>query len=259
MSMLRTLLSLAAIAMLIDLAVATNFTVGGPTGGWDTSTNLQSWASSQTFLVGDNLVFQYTPNHDVLEVSKADYDSCQASNPILMFAGGTTIIPLASTGKRYFICGTSGHCIQGMKVEVDTLAASAPPPASPPPATPSTPPPATPPTPPPAAPPTPPPAPPTPPPVSPITPPDSSPPPETAAPSTDSPTPTPTMSPLSPSEQPVSSPTPHPSVPTTESPGNSPPPASDTSPPPPSSAPKFQKVAGTTIGFGVAMMMLLNL
>lgn len=46
--------------------------------------------------------------------------------------GGTTVIPLVATGKRHFICGTSGHCAQGMKVEVDTLAATspAPPPTS---------------------------------------------------------------------------------------------------------------------------------
>ncbi|KAK7846591.1 uclacyanin 1-like [Quercus suber] len=132
MAMLRsTLMSLAILAMLINLAMGANYTVGGANSGWDTSTDLQTWASSQSFLVGDNLIFQYTPNHDVLEVSKSDYDSCQASNPIQSYSGGTTNIPLSSQGKRYFICGTSGHCSQGMKVQIDTLATSAPPPASP--------------------------------------------------------------------------------------------------------------------------------
>lgn len=55
MAMLRTLMSLAISAILINLAMAANYTVGGPNGGWDTSTNIQTWASSQTFLVGDNL------------------------------------------------------------------------------------------------------------------------------------------------------------------------------------------------------------
>ncbi|GMY09948.1 uclacyanin 1-like [Fagus crenata] len=132
MAMLRsTLMSLAISTMLINLAMATNYTVGGPNGGWDTGTNLQTWASSQSFLVGDNLIFQYTSNHDVVEVSKSDYDSCQSSNPIQSYSGGTTTIPLPSQGKRYFICGTAGHCSQGMKVQIDTLATSSPPPASP--------------------------------------------------------------------------------------------------------------------------------
>lgn len=55
MSMLRTLISLAAAATLINAATAISYTVGGPTGGWDTATNVQAWASSQTFLVGDSL------------------------------------------------------------------------------------------------------------------------------------------------------------------------------------------------------------
>lgn len=75
----------------------------------------------------------------MLEVSKADYDSCQSSKPIKSYNDGSTTIPLSSKGKRYFICGTIGHCIQGMKIEVDTLASSdaSPPAASPSPAVPS--------------------------------------------------------------------------------------------------------------------------
>jgi len=43
------------VAILIKLALATNYIVGGPNGGWDTNSNLQSWASSQIFSVGDSL------------------------------------------------------------------------------------------------------------------------------------------------------------------------------------------------------------
>ncbi|XP_020207461.1 uclacyanin 1 [Cajanus cajan] len=111
-------------AILIKLAMATNYIVGGPNGGWDTNSNLQSWASSQVFSVGDSLVFQYPPNHNVVEVTKADYDSCQPTNPIQSYNDGATTIPLTSPGKRYFICGAIGHCSQGMKVEIDTLASA---------------------------------------------------------------------------------------------------------------------------------------
>lgn len=41
--------------MCVNLAMAANYTVGGPNGGWDQSTDLTTWASSQTFLEGDNL------------------------------------------------------------------------------------------------------------------------------------------------------------------------------------------------------------
>ncbi|MBA0602304.1 uclacyanin 1 [Gossypium raimondii] len=122
--MARTLVCLAATAMLVQLAMAANYTVGGANGGWDSSTDLQTWAASQKFAVGDNLIFQYTPNHDLVEVTKADYDSCQTSSPIRTYTDGNTVVPLTSPGKRYFICGTLGHCSQGMQIEIDTLATS---------------------------------------------------------------------------------------------------------------------------------------
>ncbi|TKY48771.1 Early nodulin protein 1 [Spatholobus suberectus] len=112
------------VATLIKLALATNYIVGGPNGGWDTNSNLQSWASSQKFSVGDSLVFRYPPNHNVVEVTKAAYNSCQPTNPIQSYNDGATTIPLTSPGKRYFICGTIGHCGQGMKVEIDILASA---------------------------------------------------------------------------------------------------------------------------------------
>ncbi|XP_030546357.1 uclacyanin 1 isoform X3 [Rhodamnia argentea] len=134
----RSLTCFVLAALLIELAAAASYTVGGPNGGWDTTTDVQTWASSQKFLIGDTLVFQYAPSHDVTEVTKADYDSCQATSPIKTSTGGSSTVSLTSPGKRYFICSTPGHCAGGMKLEVDTLAAtSTPPPA----ASPSTPPP----------------------------------------------------------------------------------------------------------------------
>ncbi|XP_058220245.1 uclacyanin 1-like [Rhododendron vialii] len=124
MAMLRIVASLAVMAMIINVAMAATYNVGSPSGSWDTSTDLASWSSSKTFLVGDRLAFTYPSNHDVVEVPKTDYDSCQTTNSIQTYNGGNTVIPLSSPGKRYFICGTFGHCSQGMKVEIDTLATS---------------------------------------------------------------------------------------------------------------------------------------
>ncbi|CAI8600780.1 unnamed protein product [Vicia faba] len=82
---------------------------------------LDSNSCSQNMCM-DNNVFQYPPNHNVVEVTKSDYESCQQTNPIQSSNDGATTIPLTSQGKRYFICGTIGHCSQGMKVEINTLA-----------------------------------------------------------------------------------------------------------------------------------------
>ncbi|KAL4303338.1 hypothetical protein GQ457_10G018610 [Hibiscus cannabinus] len=116
MAILKTLVSLAATAMVVQLAMAATHSVGGANGGWDTSTDVETWVASHKFSLGDNLLFQYTPNHDVLEVSKADYDACQTSSPLKTYSDGNTLVPLTSPGKRYFICGTLGHCSQGMKL-----------------------------------------------------------------------------------------------------------------------------------------------
>ncbi|MQM19839.1 hypothetical protein Taro_052852 [Colocasia esculenta] len=124
------ILAIAMAAVLLDCALGATITVGSP-GGWDQSTDLKTWATSQTFSIGDTLVFQYLPSHDVLEVSKADYDACLASTPINSHTGGSTTVPLTVSGKRYFICGTAGHCAQGMKLEVDVGAPTAAAPATP--------------------------------------------------------------------------------------------------------------------------------
>ena len=44
-------------------------------------------------------VFKYSPAaHDVLEVSKADHDSCTASRPLATFATGDDTVPLPAGG-----------------------------------------------------------------------------------------------------------------------------------------------------------------
>lgn len=114
-----------AMAMLVlpYNCMATNYTVGG-TKQWDTGVDYTTWAAGETFRVGDNLIFTYTSLHNVLEVSKSAYDSCTASNALNSHNGGSTSIALASTGAKYFICGTPGHCSGGMKLGITVAAAS---------------------------------------------------------------------------------------------------------------------------------------
>ncbi|CAL5080264.1 unnamed protein product [Urochloa decumbens] len=110
-----------AVAM-FGAASAATYNVGEPSGSWDLRTNYGDWAASKRFHPGDQLVFKYSPqNHDVLEVSKADYDSCSTATPIATHNSGNDAIVLASAGTRYFICGFTGHCAGGMKLQVDVV------------------------------------------------------------------------------------------------------------------------------------------
>ncbi|KAJ8568507.1 hypothetical protein K7X08_028040 [Anisodus acutangulus] len=263
MAMLRILMSLAAIAMLLGSTMATNYTVGGPDGGWDQISDLFGWAASKTFYVGDNLIFSYALSHSVLEVTKASFDSCEITSPIAIYTGGTTVITLASVGKRYFICGTGGHCTVGrMKLEINTLSKAFPPP---PPAKPATPPTATPKAPPPSTPKIPPPSSPTTPPASaPYTTPVASPPTSSPSPKSSSvPSPknghkiSPAMSPSkSHAHSPAMPPAGVPTSPTVEAVGLPPSDAPAPTPSAPSSADKISVIAGSTVGFGFVVMLM---
>jgi plastocyanin len=116
----RALLAIAMAAAVLGTALGASYTVGAPRGSWDTQTNYVQWTSSIKFLAGDQVLFRYSrAAHNVVEVSKADYDSCSASSPIASFQTGNDIVPLTGAGSRYFICGVPGHCDGGMKVRID--------------------------------------------------------------------------------------------------------------------------------------------
>ncbi|KAF7137361.1 hypothetical protein RHSIM_Rhsim07G0037000 [Rhododendron simsii] len=102
-------------------AFATQHVVGG-SSGWTQGVNYASWASSQTFAVGDTLLFSYGSSHSVDVVSQSDYNNCNANSPQNSYTGGSTIISLPSLGTMYFICGTSGHCQSGMNLAVTVSA-----------------------------------------------------------------------------------------------------------------------------------------
>ncbi|CAA6658317.1 unnamed protein product [Spirodela intermedia] len=122
----KGLAAMAWVALLLECAIAATITVGAPSGGWDLSTDLSAWAASQTFSVGDTLVFQYGSTHDVLEVTKANYDACQKSSPIGTYNNGNTSSPCPLPAALSLICGVPDHCSSGMKLEVDVSGASPP-------------------------------------------------------------------------------------------------------------------------------------
>uniref|UniRef100_A0A0A8ZAJ5 Phytocyanin domain-containing protein n=1 Tax=Arundo donax TaxID=35708 RepID=A0A0A8ZAJ5_ARUDO len=111
--------------------------VVGDSSGWSSGMDYATWAKGKTFNVGDNLVFQYSMMHTVAEVSSADYRSCSASNSIQSYSDQNTKVALTAPGTRYFICGTPGHCGNGMKLAVTVSPAAATTPVSSPPQAPS--------------------------------------------------------------------------------------------------------------------------
>uniref|UniRef100_A0A0D9X467 Phytocyanin domain-containing protein n=1 Tax=Leersia perrieri TaxID=77586 RepID=A0A0D9X467_9ORYZ len=122
----KALLILAMASAVLTTALgATTYTVGAPNGSWDMRTNYAQWVSNINFRVEDQIVFKYSSSvHDVVEVTKANYDSCSASGAIATFTSGDDTVQLNAVGTRYFICGVPGHCTAGMKVAVKVEAAT---------------------------------------------------------------------------------------------------------------------------------------
>ncbi|KAH7287469.1 hypothetical protein KP509_32G057400 [Ceratopteris richardii] len=115
------------VAITVEAAqTGTRHQVGG-TPGWSlpsrSNVNYIEWASTQTFLVGDTLYFNYSKDfHNVMEVTKEHYDTCNSSNPILFWDDGATVVQLNTSGTFYFICGVPGHCDAGQKLAVRVAA-----------------------------------------------------------------------------------------------------------------------------------------
>ncbi|KAK1298133.1 hypothetical protein QJS10_CPB14g01079 [Acorus calamus] len=124
-----SLLSVLLMAAVVAVSAATTHEVGG-SAGWSipaNSTIYPNWAATQTFLVGDSLHFTFTTGaHDVLEVSKSNYDSCTNSNPINSQTTGPATLTLSTTGAHYYICGFPSHCSVGQKLSVNVLPSTTP-------------------------------------------------------------------------------------------------------------------------------------
>ncbi|MCD7459721.1 hypothetical protein HAX54_041745 [Datura stramonium] len=105
------------------MAFAKDHFVGG-SDGWSQSGDYLTWASAETFNVGDNLVFNYGGSHGVNVVSKNDYDNCNTGNALRVYTGGNNSIPLSSAGDMYFVCPTLNHCDTGMKLAIKVQGSS---------------------------------------------------------------------------------------------------------------------------------------
>lgn len=98
--------------------------------GWNIPPNGPSayttWASTQTFRVGDVLLFNFiTGFHNVVEVPQAAYGSCTAANPISISTTGPARVTLNAPGTHYYICTVGTHCQIGQKLTINVSATSA--------------------------------------------------------------------------------------------------------------------------------------
>ncbi|XP_020580006.1 mavicyanin-like [Phalaenopsis equestris] len=121
-SFLKVGLILAAFFVFAGLnsSAAKIYTVGDSIG-WTilNSPNYTAWAASKTFHVGDIVTFNYNKQfHNVLEVSKADYNACTNHSTLAMYFSGKDSITIKTAGHHYYICGVPGHCQLGQKVDI---------------------------------------------------------------------------------------------------------------------------------------------
>ncbi|KAB1211762.1 Blue copper protein [Morella rubra] len=121
------LVLLLYVSWITEEALAAQHVVGG-SQGWDESTDFNAWASGQTFKVGDQLVFKYTSGlHSVVELANEKaYKNCNIGSALDSMNSGSDVVKLNKPGTRYFACGTLGHCNQGMKLKIKTVAGNAP-------------------------------------------------------------------------------------------------------------------------------------
>lgn len=104
----------------------------GDDSAWTIGPNYATWAANKEIHPGDSLLFKYSNTfHDVLQVTKSDYDSCKSDSPLATYKSGNDIVSLSKTGSYYYLCGFPGHCAAGQKVAVVVFAATTPPHSAP--------------------------------------------------------------------------------------------------------------------------------
>lgn len=112
---------LIVVATLLHHVTAEEHTVGGellwtiPPAG---SIAYTAWARTRSFDLGDTILFNWTGTHDVAKVSKADYDNCTKTNPIVPIVTTSPANFTVTNETQYFICTVSTHCNLGQKVTI---------------------------------------------------------------------------------------------------------------------------------------------
>ncbi|XP_058728098.1 mavicyanin-like [Vicia villosa] len=114
--------ALAAMSMTMDVeAVGEVDHVVGGDHGWDPTSDILYWSSDRIFRVGDQIWFTYSAAQGLIAElkSKEEYESCNMSNPIMMYTEGLHTVPLDKEGMRYFVSTDSQNCKNGLKLHVE--------------------------------------------------------------------------------------------------------------------------------------------
>ncbi|XP_061350666.1 stellacyanin-like [Gastrolobium bilobum] len=107
---------------------AAEYVVGGA-AGWSIPREGASFYSTSvaniTFRINDILVFNFnTGAHNVITLSKKDFENCNVNGNIETFASGPARITLNRAGEYYFACGFPSHCSLGQKLNINVTAGS---------------------------------------------------------------------------------------------------------------------------------------
>lgn len=128
MALAKVAISVFLTILSFSVVSATVYKVGDD-AGWTTIGNFDyaKWASTKTFLVGDTILFEYnTKFHNVLQVNHTDFRACNAKAPITTYTSGNDSITIKRSGHLYFLCGFTGHCLAGQKVDIRVSSPSGP-------------------------------------------------------------------------------------------------------------------------------------
>ncbi|KAJ8767705.1 hypothetical protein K2173_020645 [Erythroxylum novogranatense] len=98
--------------------------------GWNIPSNgaaaYQTWVANKNFMIGDVLVFNYANGvHNVAEVTKEAYNSCNTTNPISLSSTPPTRMTLTTSGEHFYICAVPRHCSLGQLLAINVSGGTA--------------------------------------------------------------------------------------------------------------------------------------
>ncbi|XP_042513945.1 cucumber peeling cupredoxin-like [Macadamia integrifolia] len=111
-------------ALLQGATAAQTIHVVGDSIGWTIPPSnfaYQTWAANQTFMTGDELMFNFTNGaQDVAEFLKTDYESCNVSltNAISPVFGSSLYITIETAGEHYYTTTVVDHCKKNQKLTI---------------------------------------------------------------------------------------------------------------------------------------------
>ncbi|CAN6677116.1 unnamed protein product [Malus baccata var. baccata] len=119
----RVLALVVAVMAVLEMSSAAVYKVGD-SAGWTTIGNVdyKQWSATKNFQLGDVIKFEYNSQfHNVIRVTHAMYQSCNASVPLDSYSTGNDSITITTKGHHFYMCGVPGHCKAGQKVDINVI------------------------------------------------------------------------------------------------------------------------------------------